>query len=182
MFGRGRCAANGHAARELGLEVSWLHCFDVLRSPAILAIATLGIGLGLIFVTWLVTALAIYGYYFGEAVPVSVTAFIRDIFTTPAGWALMIVGGGVGFVFAVLVLTVSVISFPLILDQHVDPMTAVLTSVKAVLLNPKSMAVWGFIVAGALFVGALPLFVGLAVVMPVLGHATWHLYRKVVVS
>lgn len=129
--------------REQGLEVSWLHCFDVLRSPAILAIAILGIVLGAVFLLWLYTALGIYGYYLGEAVPVSVAAFVAQIFTTSAGWALMIIGSAVGFVFAVAVLTISVVSFPLMLDKHVDPMTAVLTSAKAVLLNPKSMAVWG---------------------------------------
>ncbi|MBL4906797.1 MAG: hypothetical protein JKX94_05035, partial [Sneathiella sp.] len=64
---------------------------------------------------------------------------------------------------------------------HVDPMTAVLTSLKAVMANPKAMLLWGLIVAGALFLGSIPIFVGLSIVMPVLGHATWHLYRKVVV-
>jgi uncharacterized membrane protein len=167
--------------REQGLETSWIHCFDVLRSSAILAIAILGIVLGVIFLLWLFTALAIYAYYFGDTVPVSVAGFVAQIFATPAGWGLIIVGSAAGFLFAVVVLAISVVSFPLILDRHVDPMTAVATSLRAVLSNPKSMALWGLIVAVALFLGALPFFIGLAVVMPVLGHATWHLYRKVVV-
>jgi uncharacterized membrane protein len=79
-----------------------------------------------------------------------------------------------------MVLSLSVVSFPMLLDRNVGVMTAVDTSVRAVLANPVTMAMWGFIVAGILLIGTLPFFVGLAVSLPVLGHATWHLYRKVV--
>ena len=94
---------------------------------------------------------------------------------------LIVVGVGIGFLFALLVLTISVVSFPMLLDRDVGLHTAVATSVRAVLANPVPMAVWGLIVAGGLAIGSLPLLLGLIVVMPVLGHATWHLYRKVVV-
>jgi uncharacterized membrane protein len=80
----------------------------------------------------------------------------------------------------VLVLTISVVSFPLLLDRDVGAVGAVLTSVRAVLANPVPLALWGLIVAALLFVGSLPMFLGLPVVLPILGHATWHLYRKVV--
>ncbi len=90
------------------------------------------------------------------------------------------VGVGVGFLFAVLVLAISVVSFPLLLDRNPGIDTAVWTSVRAVAANPGPMVVWGLIIAGGLVIGSLPLFVGLIIVMPVLGHATWHLYRKVV--
>ncbi|MCZ6743791.1 MAG: DUF2189 domain-containing protein, partial [Alphaproteobacteria bacterium] len=113
-------------------------------------------------------------------VPASIEEFARQIFTTPAGWGLMIVGCGVGFLFAVLVLTISVVSFPMLIDRDVGAMTAIHTSVRSVIANPVTMAMWGLIVAGSLMVGSLPFLFGLAVVMPVLGHATWHLYRKVV--
>ena len=85
-----------------------------------------------------------------------------------------------GFLFALLVLIVSVVSFPLLLDRKVGASAAVLTSFRAVAANPKTMAIWGLIVAALLALGSLPLLFGLAVVMPVLGHATWHLYRRVV--
>lgn len=166
--------------REQGLDISWTDCFNVLRSPSILAIATIGVVLGAIFVGWLAAAQGIFLYYFGDAVPESTAAFVEQVFMTPSGWALIVVGCGVGFLFSVVVLTISVVSIPLLLDRHVDPMTAVLASVRSVLANPGTMAIWGLIVAGSLAIGALPLFVGLAVVMPILGHATWHLYRKVV--
>jgi uncharacterized membrane protein len=90
------------------------------------------------------------------------------------------VGCGVGFVFAAVVLTISVVSFPMLLDQNVGAVTAVRTSVRAVFANPTTMAMWGLVVTGGLVIGALPFLVGLAIVLPVLGHSTWHLYRKVV--
>ena len=107
-------------------------------------------------------------------------AFARDALTTPAGWTMTIVGIGVGFLFALAVLVIGVVSFPLLLDRKVGVGTAIATSVRAVWMNPGPMALWGLIVAGSLFVGMIPLLVGLAIVLPVLGHATWHLYRKVV--
>ena len=166
--------------REQGLDASWRHAFDVLRSPSIRAIAALGVVLLAIFFAWLGAALAIYELIFGSWVPASIAEFARQVFTTSSGWALIIVGCGVGFLFAVVVLTISVVSFPLLLDRDVGAVTAVQTSVRAVLANPKTMALWGLIVAGALVIGSLPFLFGLAVVMPVLGHSTWHLYRKVV--
>ena len=93
---------------------------------------------------------------------------------------LIVLGNGIGFLFALLVLAISVVSFPLLLDRDVGAATAMLTSFRAVRANPVTMAMWGLIVAALLVAGSLPFFLGLTVVLPVLGHATWHLYRKVV--
>src|SRR5215475_1929984 len=166
--------------REQGLEPSWPDAFDVLHSPSRDAIAALGFLLLAIFVFWLGVAEAIYIETFGHESAASIRNFVGEVFTTRAGWTLIIVGNGIGFLFALAVLIISVVSFPLLLDRDVGAVEAVLTSVRAVASNPAPMAVWGLIVAGLLVVGSLPLFVGLAVVVPVLGHATWHLYRKVV--
>jgi uncharacterized membrane protein len=166
--------------REQGLDTSRMHAFEPFRSPSIGAIVTLGLVLLVIYFAWLFTAQAIYEQYFGSAPPESIAEFARQVFNTAAGQALMIVGSGVGFLFAAVVFTLSVVSFPMLLDRDVGVMTAVQTSVRAVLANPITMAMWGFIVAATLLIGSLPLFVGLAVVLPVLGHATWHLYRKLV--
>ena len=89
-------------------------------------------------------------------------------------------GVGVGFLFALLVLAISVISFPLLLDREVGVDTAVLTSIRAVFTNPGPMTAWGLIVAGGLVIASIPFFLGLIIAMPVLGHATWHLYRQIV--
>jgi len=166
--------------RELGMDVSWRHALDVFRSPSIGPILVLGLILVAIFLTWLAVAQAIYVANFGYTPAASMPHFIQQVFGTPAGWALIIVGNGVGFLFAALVLILSVVSFPLLLDRDVGAATAILTSVRAVLANPVMMAIWGLIVAALLALGSIPAFFGLAVVMPVLGHATWHLYRKVV--
>jgi uncharacterized membrane protein len=166
--------------REQDLDISWEHIFDVVRSPSRGAIAALGFLLLTIFVIWIAVAQAIYVANFGYEPAASIPHFIRQIFTTPAGWTLIIVGNFVGFLFAVTVLTISVVSFPLLLDRDVGAVEAVLTSGRAVAANPWTMALWGLIVAGLLVIGSLPLLFGLAVVVPILGHSTWHLYRKVV--
>ena len=166
--------------REQGGKASWKYAFEPFRSPSIGSILALGFIQLVIYFIWLGAALTIYGMTFGNALPVSIPGFAYEVLTTPAGWALIIVGGGVGFLFAVTVLIISVVSFPMILDREVGVAEAVQTSVRAVMANPMSMTMWGVIVAALLGIGMLPLFVGLAVTMPVLGHATWHLYRKVV--
>ena len=167
--------------REQGLEITWEHAFTIFSSHNIFAIVKLSILLGLIYFAWLGTAYTMYRLNFGDAVPASISEFVWQVLTTPAGWALIIVGCGVGFVFALVVLAISAVSFPLLLDRDVSATAALQTSVRAFLANPVTMLMWGLIVAGLLLIGTVPLFVGLAVVMPVLGHATWHLYRKVVV-
>lgn len=166
--------------RERGDEIRWVDAFGVLHAPSIGSIALLGVLLIGLFLLWLVLAQVIYVVTLGPAAPASTSGFFTDVFTTRAGWAMIVVGVGVGFLIALLVLSISVVSFPLLLDRNVGIGTAVSTSMRAVAANPGTMAVWGFIVACGLVIGSLPLFVGLVVVLPVLGHATWHLYRKVV--
>ena len=166
--------------REAGLEASATHAFDVVQSSSIGAIAALGVLLLMVFGIWLAIADAIYVANFGYAPPSSIGQFVHDALLTSPGWTLIIVGNVVGFCFAVLVLAISVVSFPLLLDRDVGAAVALLTSIQVVLKNPLTMAAWGLIVAVLLVIGSLPFFVGLTVVVPVLGHATWHLYRKAV--
>jgi uncharacterized membrane protein len=167
--------------REAGLPASWGHAFDVFHSPSFPSIAGVGIVLMFLFLAWLGTAQALYQSLFDVyAAPASIAGFVKDVFTTSAGWKLIIFGNAIGFVFALVAFTLSVVSFPLLLDRDVGAAAALMTSVRAVAANPVTMAVWGLIVAGLLLLGSLPFFIGLAVVMPILGHATWHLYRRVV--
>jgi uncharacterized membrane protein len=166
--------------REQGIPITWADAFGAISSPAFGAILVLGLVLLAIFLLWLLAANVIYELTLGPEPPVSIAAFVRDVFTTRAGWAMIAVGVGVGLLFALLVLAISVVSFPLLLDRDVGLRTAVLTSISAVTANPGPMAVWGLIVAAGLLIGSIPAFLGLIIVMPVLGHATWHLYRKVV--
>lgn len=166
--------------REAGLGTSAANALDVLESSSVGAIAALGFLLLVVFMIWVAVANAIYIANFGYSPPASIKAFLYDVLTTRAGWTLIIVGNGVGLLFAIVVLTIGVVSFPLLLDRDVGAAVAVLTSIRAVARNPATMIVWGLIVGALLVIGSLPLFFGLTVVMPVLGHATWHLYRKVV--
>jgi len=166
--------------REEGVTIGWQDAFGVLRSPSFGAILALGAILMAVFVLWLLAAQGIYNMTMGSDTPDSIGGFIREVLTTSAGWSLIVLGCGVGFLFALLALSISVVSFPLLLDRKVSVTTAIWTSMQAVAKNPRPMLTWGLIVTAGLVVGSIPLFIGLAIVMPVLGHATWHLYRKVV--
>jgi uncharacterized membrane protein len=165
--------------REAGQPAGWLNAFDVLRSPALFSIALVGVLLMAIFVAWLATARAIFDATIGIA-PASIGELLRLAFTTPEGYWLILLGNGIGFLFAVAVLMLTVVSVPMLLDRNPGVGVAIQTSIRACLKNPMPMAVWGLIVAVLLLLGSLPAFIGLAVVMPLLGHATWHLYRRVV--
>ncbi len=166
--------------QEQGKPVSWTDAFGVFGSPSIASIIKLGLLLSGIFVLWLAAALVIYQVTLGPAMPASIPAFAADVFTTGAGWTFIGIGIGIGALFALVVLAISAVSFPLLLDRHVSISTAIETSIRAVLINPVPMLIWGLIVMSALVLGTIPALVGLIVVMPVLGHATWHLYRKIV--
>jgi uncharacterized membrane protein len=167
--------------RARGMDTAWQHVFDIVHSPSFRSILVLGLLLLILFVIWIAIAHAIYVGNFGYRKPASLAAFLAEVVSTPAGHNLILAGNAVGFLFAVLAFIVSAISFPLLLDRNVGVAAAVLTSARAVFANPLTMAIWGVIVAGGLVLGSLPFFLGLAVVLPVLGHATWHLYEKVVV-
>lgn len=167
--------------REQGLEACWTDAFDVLGSPSFAAIAALGFLLMLIFIFWLAAADWIYVATFGNKPVASVADFLGEVLTTSSGWKLIILGNGIGFLFALLVLTISAVSFPLLLDRDAGVAMAILTSVRLAFRSPVTMSLWGLIVAGLLVIGSLPFFIGLAVVIPVLGHSTWHLYRKAVI-
>ena len=167
--------------REAGESVGWGDAFGVLGSPRFGAILALALGHLVVFVRWILTAHLISQATMGDAAPTAVGPFLTTVLTTPAGWAMMAFGLPVGFLFACLVLVTSVVSFPLLLDRAVGLPVAVVTSVRVARRNPATVALWGLIVAVGLVLGSLPLLVGLAVVMPILGHATWHLYRRAVV-
>jgi len=168
--------------RERGEPTSIGDALGVFRSPgfpAIVAIALLLMGL---FLLWIATARGLYQSLFGVyGAPDAVMPFLRQVFTTSAGWDLIVYGNILGFIFALVAFCISVISFPMLLDRDVGAATAIMTSFRAVMVNPVVMAAWGAIVAALLLAGSLPAFIGLAVVMPLLGHATWHLYRKLVI-
>jgi uncharacterized membrane protein len=166
--------------REQGHEPTLSDAASVVRSPSIGAIFELSLLLALIFVAWLVAATLIFGQTMGGLRFPSYTSFLRAVFATPEGWALILIGNAVGFLFAAFSFALTAVSFPLLLDRPVSLRTALATSLAAIRTNPGPMAVWALTIAVLLLLGSIPAFVGLAVVLPVLGHATWHLYRRLV--
>jgi uncharacterized membrane protein len=166
--------------REAGLSASWRDAFAVFRSPALPSIIALGVGLLAVFAIWIDIAHFLYRWLYGPIPPTAALPFLTDVLTTGRGWTLIVVGCLIGFCFAALVLCVTVVSFPLMLDRDVGLVPAVAASLGTARDNPAAVALWGLIVAAALVLGSLPLFIGLAVVIPVLGHATWRLYRRAV--
>jgi len=166
--------------REKGLDTSWRHAFEVLRSPAIPSIIVVALWLFALFYLWLAAAETLYQSVMGLSAPDSLWGFVSRVLSTPEGWTLIVWGNIIGFGFALVTLATTVVAFPLLIDRDVGVVSAIATSVRAFTANPGPMLLWGLIVAVALLIGSIPLFIGLAVVVPVLGHATWHLYRRVV--
>ena len=166
--------------REAGLPVSMANAVDIFRSPRIGGVLLMGCMLAAVFLVWLIAAKLIYDGIMPAAQPETLGAFLGPIIGTAAGWKLIIAGTAVGAVFAVLVLVFAAVSFPMLVDRDVTPGLALRTSLRAVTSNPGPMLVWGIIVVAGMGIGAVTLLVGMAVVMPVLGHATWHLYRRLV--
>lgn len=167
--------------QELGLDTHWSAALEVFRTPAFASIAALGVWLMIVFTLWLMSAQFLYESLYGPGSPASLAAFVDEVFNTSQGQTLMLWGNLIGFGFAVLVLATSVVSIPLLLDRDVGAAIAIHTSLRVVLSNPLAIAAWGVMVVAILLLGALPLLVGLAIAVPVLGHATWHLYRRAVV-
>ncbi|MBJ3786666.1 DUF2189 domain-containing protein [Devosia sediminis] len=166
--------------RELGEEPGWADAFSVLRSPAIGSILAVGAMLFVLFTLWMASAQALYETLFGFSPPRTLMGLVNQVVNDPGGITLLAIGTGLGALFALVVLCTTVIAFPLLVDRDVGAYVAVETSFRAVLYNRVPLFLWGVIVGAAVFLASLPVFIGLAVVLPILGHATWHLYRKLV--
>lgn len=166
--------------REAGMDTSWRHALEVRHSPALPSIIAVAAWLLFLFVAWLLTAQAIYTAHFGEAQPQGLSDMAQMMLATQAGRSVMLWGNLAGLGFAVVVLATSVVAFPLLLDRDAGALSAIDTSLRVTLANPAVILAWGAIVAVLLVIGTVPFFAGLAVVLPVLGHATWHLYRRAV--
>lgn len=164
--------------REEGLDSRWRHFFDGFRGRQGVSIA--GLGLLAIFVAWLASAALVYALFLGPEPPATIFSLFRALFTTPEGWATIIVGNLVGLLFALLVLATSVVSMPMLVDRRISAERAIAISLAAFRRNPVVMLRWGLMVAAILVIGAIPLLIGLAAALPVLGYATWHLYTRLV--
>lgn len=167
--------------REAGqTDVHWFNFLDVRKRPSV---DDMGIVAGLllaIFFLWLLAAGLLYAAIFGWATPQSVPNFLQMVFATPHGWALIASGAVVGAVFGWAVLSLSVVSLPMLVDCDISAADAVSLSWRAARKNRAEMIRWGLIVTLLLVLGSIPLFVGLAFVLPWLGYSTWHLYTRLI--
>jgi uncharacterized membrane protein len=166
--------------REKGQEVHWFNFLDVRKRPSV---DDMGIVAGLllaIFALWLIAAGLLYGALFGWSTPTSLVTFFGSVLTTVNGWLLIIAGAIVGAIFGWIVLALSVVSLPMLVDCDVTAQQAVSASWRAAHANKSEMIRWGLTVVGLLILGSIPLFVGLALVLPWLGYSTWHLYTRLV--
>ncbi|MBK8457112.1 MAG: DUF2189 domain-containing protein [Phyllobacteriaceae bacterium] len=132
------------------------------------------------FWVWMYQIRLLVAIFLGSKSFTTLEKFTTIVTTTPEGWAFLIVGHIVGAALALALFSITVISIPLLLERDIDFVTALITSVQAVFLNPPVMLGWGLIVTALVIIGSLPLFAGLVFVIPILGHATWHLYTKAV--
>lgn len=166
--------------RDKGEHANWGHFLDFRKRPSADDIGMVAGLLLAIFALWLLAAGALYVALFGWAAPNSIGDFLAMVFTTPKGWALIVLGAVVGAVFGWVVLGVSVASTPMLVDCDISASEAVSASWRAAHANKAEMIRWGLIVGGLLVLGSIPLFVGLAFVLPWLGYSTWHLYTRLI--
>lgn len=166
--------------RELGLDPSWRDALEVRKSPALFSIVAVAAALFALFIAWLVVAQAVYEAYFGVDYNLTTAEFFANVLGTSEGWSMMLWGNLIGLGFAIVALAASVVTFPLLLERDVGAVSAIWTSIRATIANPVPVLLWGLIVAALLAIGSIPVFAGLAVILPWLGHSTWHLYRKLV--
>ncbi|WP_334148808.1 DUF2189 domain-containing protein [Hyphomicrobium sp.] len=134
-----------------------------------------------VFVMWMYQVRLLMALFLGySGMAATLEAFLTTVLTTTPGLIFLLIGNVIGAVFSTVLFSLSVVSFPLVLDRDVDFVTAMITSVRAVMLNPGPMLVFGLIIAAALVLSVLTGFLGLVIAMPVIGHATWHLYKRVI--
>jgi uncharacterized membrane protein len=166
--------------RERGEKPTWQDAFNVLHSPNINSVLALGALLAVLFLAWLTVAHSLYMLFFGDEPAKSYEQFFGQLLGTQAGVSLIVIGNILGLFFAIAALALSVFSFPLMLDRHVGLAVALRTTLRATWDNPLVVALWGLMIAVLLAIGMAAALMGLAIVMPVLAHATWHFYRRAI--
>ena len=166
--------------RESGAPLGWRGVLGVIVEQRKREMGWMAFVTVFILVIWMYQVRILIAVFFGLKVPATVGGFLAALVSTPEGWLFLLVGHAVGALLALVLFSLTVVSFPLLLDRELDFITAMITSVRSVTANPAPMIGWAAIVVILLIVAMAPLFAGLFVVLPILGHTTWHLYRKLV--
>lgn len=164
--------------REKGRPLSWQAVFSAIREAAKHDLRWMALITGFTFFMWVDYAALLFLTLMGfDAIGPDV---LTQIFTTTHGWIFLVVGNVTGAVIAIIVFSISVVTYPMLYDRDVDFVTAIVTSVRLVLANPVTMLVWCATIAVLTGLSLITVFAGLFVMLPVLGHASWHLYRRAV--
>lgn len=161
--------------REAGLPMNWRTILGALRGRGDDQIMSMGVIVFVAFTFWLIVAHGIFAIFLAES---GIGSGSLELFRSEAGIMMLVVGGIAGALMALAFYSITVVSLPMLVDRDVDFITAIIVSVATVRSNKFVLLVWAVMIAVALFVAMIPLFLGLLVVLPVLGHATWHLFRR----
>jgi uncharacterized membrane protein len=165
--------------RETGEPLDWDQILGVVWNERNRQIPSMAFVVLVLFLLWMWVASMLVILFLGR-MSGAVYSNLDALLHTGNGLMLILVGGLVGGLIAFLLFAITAVSLPLLLDRDIDYVTAMMVSFEAVTDNPHAMLHWAWIVVALLFVAMLPFFLGLLVVLPVLGHATWHIYRKVI--
>lgn len=166
--------------RERGEEATWGDALGLLRSPSMGPILVFGLCLLALFTVWMLAAHLIFLLTLASDQPHTMGQFIRDTITTAEGRRMIAIGIPVGAAFSAAAMAIGLVTVPLLLDRDIGVPAAIATSIKVMAQNPVVTGIWGGFIALSLALASIPLLLGLVVVMPVLGHASWHLYRRAV--
>ena len=162
---------------ERGQPLDWAGVLGIVWAERTRQLPMLGAVIVIYFLFWTFLAHMIFALFMGLSTMTNVSQS-WDVFLTPNGLTMIAVELGVGAVLAFVLFSVTVVSLPLVLDREVDFVTAMATSVQVVQANPVVMLIWAVVIAALSLIALVPWFLGLVLVLPVLGHATWHLYRR----
>lgn len=164
---------------QSGQELSWRAIWRTIRSRG--EIGWMAFVTIFVLIVWMYQVRLLMALFLGMSSSfASLREFLTVVLTTNEGWLFLLVGNAVGAVLSLILFTLTVVSFPIVLDRNVDFVTAMVTSVRAVAASPVPMIGWAAVIVALLLISALPMFLGLLITLPVLGHATWHLYQRVV--
>jgi uncharacterized membrane protein len=164
--------------RERGAEVTWSNILGAVWRRRGKELGWLALVSAFTLIIWVDFAVFLFLLFYGLHIP-SIPELVVSIFTTTQGSAFAVIGNAAGAVIAFFVFSITVVSVPMLTDRDVDFITAMTTSVRCVIANPRVMVAWAALIGFLLGLSILSGFIGLFVILPVLGHASWHLYRRV---
>lgn len=166
---------------EAGEPLLWPAVLGVVFAQKDRQLPSMAVVVLLLFMFWIFIAHMTFAMFMGFQAMTNVTTDPWGVLSTGNGPAMLAFGTAVGGAFAAVLFAFTVVGLPLLLEREVDFITAIITSVQAVMANPFAMATWAGTIALCLFLGMVPMFLGLFIVLPVLGHASWHVYRNLTV-